>query len=165
MPTSKTLVNSRISLARVNPHRLFHILHRRVSSGRRPQEYSVLTPALCNAGNSRVLIHRQSQLRTDIHGLLIILFGVLHTADGILTYLGLRFTSVIEVNPVLNYAVDLMGLGLSIFLLKLACLGVIAFLFSGRSRIKSCWSTAALTSAVYFYCWVVSNNLALVSAS
>lgn len=100
-----------------------------------------------------------------IHSFLLVMFGLLHAADGVVTYFGLRFTNVDEANPVLVYAADNFGLGLSIFFLKLACLAVVAFLFSQRRRIKSCWSTAVLTSAVYFYCWVVGNNVLLITVT
>jgi len=100
-----------------------------------------------------------------IHSFLLVMFGLLHAADGVVTYLGLRFTDVDEANPLLVYAADNFGLGLSILLLKLACLAVVAFLFTQRRRIKSCWSTAVLTSAVYFYCWVVGNNVLLITVT
>lgn len=94
--------------------------------------------------------------------LLIILFGLLHVADGVITYLGLNFTSVDEVNPVLNYFIELLGLGFSITFLKLACLSVLVFLFYDRHKMKSRWITASLASAVTFYSWVVSSNVLLV---
>ncbi|QPK64222.1 hypothetical protein IVG45_04425 [Methylomonas sp. LL1] len=94
--------------------------------------------------------------------LLIVLFGLLHVADGVVTYLGLNFTSVDEVNPVLNYFVELLGLGFSITLLKAACLSVLIFMFYDRHKMKSRWITASLMSAVTFYGWVVSNNVLLV---
>jgi len=109
--------------------------------------------------------HPQTSLRHAANTLLIVLFGLLQTADGIVTYLGLRFASVDEVNPVLNFFAGEFGLGLSITVLKLVCLGVVAFLFFGRHKIKSRWSTTTLACAVTFYCWVVSNNLLLVAGS
>jgi uncharacterized membrane protein len=94
--------------------------------------------------------------------LLIVLFGLLHVADGVVTYFGLHFTDVDEVNPVLNFFIGLLGLGCSITLLKLAILAVVAFLFFERHKMKSRWITATLASAVTFYGWVVSSNVLLV---
>lgn len=94
--------------------------------------------------------------------LLIILFGLLHVADGVITYLGLSFDLVDEANPILVFFAELLGLGVSITALKLLCLSVLAFLFYDRHKMKSRWITAALTSAVSFYSWVVSSNVLLV---
>lgn len=94
--------------------------------------------------------------------LLIILFGLLHIADGVITYLGLSFDVVDEVNPVLNFFAEQIGLGFSITALKLACLSALIYLFYGRHKMKSRWITATLASAVTFYSWVVSNNIFLV---
>ena len=94
--------------------------------------------------------------------LLIILFGLLHIADGIITYLGLSFDVVDEVNPVLNFCAEQLGLGFSITVLKMACLSVLIFLFYDRHKMKSRWITATLASAVTFYSWVVSSNVFLV---
>ena len=105
---------------------------------------------------------RQMPLRLGANTLLIFLFGLLHTADGIVTYLGLKFASVVEVNPVLNFFAGFLGLGFSITLLKLGCLVVVTFLYLERHKMKSCWSTTALACAVTFYCWVVSSNVILV---
>lgn len=107
----------------------------------------------------------QASFRDCANALLLILFGLLHTADGIITYLGLRFTSVDEANPVLVFFADQFGLGYSITVMKLLCLAVIAYLFFGRHKIKSRLSTATLTGAVTFYCWVVSNNVILVTGA
>lgn len=96
---------------------------------------------------------------------LILLFALLHTADGIITYLGLKFDYVDEANPLLVFFAGTMGLGLSIFLLKLLCLEFIAVLFVARRRMASCWGTATLLSADAFYSWVVSNNIILVAAA
>lgn len=104
----------------------------------------------------------QTSSRDCANALLLVLFGLLHTADGIITYLGLKFTSVDEANPVLVFFADQFGLGYSITAMKLMCLAVIAYLFFGRRKIKSRLSTATLTGAVTFYCWVVSNNVFLV---
>lgn len=92
----------------------------------------------------------------------IVLFGLLQVADGVVTFFGLKFAQVDEANPVLNYFAGLLGLGLSISLLKLAGLAFIVFLFFDRHKMKSQWITASLGSAVSFYSWVVSNNVLLV---
>lgn len=101
-----------------------------------------------------------------MYGLLIILFGLLQIADGLVTYHGLNFSGLDEANPLLNFCAEHFGLGLSIALLKLAGLGFITFLFFDRhkmkSRMKSRWITATLTLAVSFYSYVVTNNLMLV---
>ncbi len=94
--------------------------------------------------------------------LLIILFGLLHVADGIITYLGLSFDVVDEANPVLNFCAEQVGLGFSITTLKLACISVLIYMFYGRHKMKSPWVTATLASAVSFYSWVVTNNIFLV---
>jgi uncharacterized membrane protein len=100
--------------------------------------------------------------RNTVNTLMIVLFGLLHVADGVLTYLGLSFTNVDEVNPVLNYFAGLLGLGVAITVLKLAILSVIALIFFDRHSIKSRWGTATLASADTFYSWVVTNNFILV---
>ncbi len=97
-----------------------------------------------------------------MNGLLIVLFGLLQVADGVVTYLGLRFADVVEVNPLLNYCAAQMGLGTSISTLKLLILALIAYLFFARHKMKNRWGTATLFGAVSFYSWVVSNNLLLV---
>jgi uncharacterized membrane protein len=97
-----------------------------------------------------------------VDALLIVLFGLLHVADGVVTYFGLSFSGLEEANPLLNYCADSVGLGCSITLLKLAELGFVAYLFAGRRNMKSPWITATLASAVVFYSWVVTNNVMLV---
>lgn len=97
-----------------------------------------------------------------INSSLILLFGLLHTADGIVTYFGLKFNYATEVNPVLLFFAGTMGLGLAIFALKLLCVEFIALLYVTRRNIGSCWGTATLFSADAFYSWVVSNNIVLV---
>lgn len=101
-------------------------------------------------------------LKYLINSSLILLFGLLHTADGIVTYFGLKFNYATEVNPVLLFFAGTMGLGLAIFALKLLCVEFIALMFVSRRNIGSCWGTATLFSADAFYSWVVSNNLFLV---
>ena len=100
--------------------------------------------------------------RYTVDALLIILFGLLHVADGIVTYFGLSFFDLEEANPVLNYCADSFGLGCSITVLKMMELSFIAFLFASRRKMKSPWITATLASAVVFYSWVVTNNVMLV---
>jgi hypothetical protein len=97
-----------------------------------------------------------------MYAILIILFALLQVADGIVTYLGLSFSGLEEVNPVLNFSSELLGLGYSIFLIKAAGLAFITFLFFDRHKMKSGWIKATLTSAVAFYSWVVTNNVLLV---
>jgi hypothetical protein len=109
------------------------------------------------------LLHASLPIRLTLNALLIIAFGILHTADGVVTYLGLHFNVVDEANPVLNFVAGHMGLGYSIFLMKLLCLDVLFVLYRGRHKMHSVWNTAALASAVVFYCWVVSNNVVLVT--
>lgn len=96
---------------------------------------------------------------------LIALFALLQVADGVVTYLGLSFASVDEVNPVLEYVAGWFGLGGSISLLKLAGLMFLAFLFHDRHKMRSVWITVTLASAVGFYCWIVAGNVALVVGS
>lgn len=105
------------------------------------------------------------QLKYSLNSALLIVFALLHTADGFVTYFGLKFTSVDEANPVLVFVAGILGLGLSIFLLKLVCLSVIAMLYSGRRNLGNCWSTATLFSADAFYSYVVGNNLFLVAVA
>lgn len=94
--------------------------------------------------------------------LLILLFGLLHIADGVVTYLGLKFFGLEEVNPVLILSAKAIGLGNSITLFKMGELGLVAFLFFDRHKMRSRWITATLASAVVFYGWVVTNNVSLV---
>ena len=92
----------------------------------------------------------------------IVLFGLLQVADGVVTFFGLKFANVDEVNPVLNYVAEWIGLGFSIGLIKLAGLAFIAFLFYDRHKMKSRWITTSLGLSVSFYSWVVSSNVILV---
>jgi len=101
--------------------------------------------------------------RYEVNALLIVLFGLLQVADGIVTFFGLKCANVDEVNPVLNFFAGLLGLGLSITLIKLAGLAFITFLFFDRRKMKSRWITTTLGLAVAFYSWVVSNNMLLVA--
>lgn len=103
-----------------------------------------------------------TQPKHVVNAMLILLFGILHIADGLVTYLGLSFAAVNEVNPLLNYFAGLWGLGLAITLLKIAILFAITYIFIGRHTIKSRWGTATLAWADTFYSWVVTNNFVLV---
>jgi hypothetical protein len=100
--------------------------------------------------------------RYEVNALLIVLFGLLQIADGVVTYFGLGSAQLDEVNPALNGLVGLFGLGYSITLIKLAGLAFVTFLFFDRKKMKSLWITATLASAVTFYSWVVSRNVILV---
>lgn len=124
--------------------------------------------SLCVLNNTKlipILNVRAGQLQYSLNSALIVTFALLHTADGIITYLGLKFTTVDEANPLLLIAASSWGLGLAIFLLKLVCLAVIGLLFFARRNLGNCWSTASLLSADAFYSWVVGNNLFLVVAT
>lgn len=103
------------------------------------------------------------EFKASLNRSLIVMFALLHAADGIITYFGLKFTLVDEANPILLVVAGITGLGLSIFILKLVCIGVIGLLFAARRNLGNCWSTASLISADAFYSWVVGNNLFLVS--
>jgi hypothetical protein len=92
----------------------------------------------------------------------MLLYGLLHVADGLVTYLGLSSLRAEEANPILNFFAGLIGLGLSITLFKAAELVLIARLFVKRRSLRSRWVTATLLSAVGSYTWVVTNNLVLV---
>jgi len=94
--------------------------------------------------------------------LLIVVFGLLQVADGVVTYLGLSLSGLEEVNPVLNFCAELMGVGCSIVLIKMAGLAFITLLFVDRHKVENRWITATLTMAVAFYSWVVTNNVMLV---
>lgn len=102
------------------------------------------------------------QFKYFINTSLILLFAFLHTADGIVTYFGLKFNYATEVNPILIFFAGTMGLGLAIFALKLLCVEFIAVLYFARRNIGGGWATASLLSADAFYSWVVSNNILLV---
>jgi hypothetical protein len=103
-----------------------------------------------------------SRQRFACNTVLIVLFALLHVADGFITYLGLSFTDVDEVNPLLNYAAGILGLGRAIVLLKLIILSLIAAIFFDRCTIKGRWATVALMLAVVFYSGVVASNVMLV---
>jgi Domain of unknown function (DUF5658) len=102
------------------------------------------------------------QFRQTVNSLMILLFAVLHIADGVVTYLGLSFTGVNEANPILNYIVPHYGLGPAIAMVKVYVLLVLTLVYFDRNAIKSRWGTAALAWADTFYGWVVANNFILV---
>ena len=116
-----------------------------------------------DAGFLDPLSGSQSRSRLHINTALIASFGGLHVADGIVTYLGLRFAQVAEVNPLLNYVAELLGLGVSITLLKLVILGLITAIFFERHKIRNRWSTTSLALAVMFYICVIVSNVLLVA--
>jgi len=128
-------------------------------------------PIHCPIENSRVarLIELrycwQAPPRQTVNTLMILLFGLLHMADGVVTYQGLSFADVDEVNPVLNYFAAQLGLGVAIALLKFTIIAVITLIFYERCSIKSRWGTVTLASADTFYSWVVTNNFILVLSS
>ncbi len=99
--------------------------------------------------------------RHNVNALMIVLFGLLNVADGVVTYLGLSFANVIEVNPILNYFAELLGVGVAIVSVKLAILIIIAFIFFDRHSIQSRLGTVTLASAATFYSWVVFRNFIL----
>lgn len=119
-------------------------------------------PKVKRPGFFRELSGWQIPTRHKLNAAMLVLFGLLHIADGAITYFGLSFTDVDEVNPILNYFAGLVGLGLAITSLKVAILLVIAFIFFDRHSIKGRWGTATLVWADAFYSWVVTNNFALV---
>jgi hypothetical protein len=107
----------------------------------------------------------QPVLVNALNSILIVLFALLHIADGIVTYFGLSFAGVEEVNPLVSYFIGVLGLGYSIVLLKLICLMVIGTLYIKRRTIKSLWGTTSLACAASFYVWVVNNNVSLLISS
>lgn len=132
---------------------------------RRTNKFFSLLQGLClvsHPPHSPVLGIEVGKFKYFVNTILILLYALLHTADGIVTYLGLKFDLVDEVNPLLIFLAGTMGLGLSIFLLKLLFLEFIAVLYFARHRMVSCWGTATLLTADAFYGWVVSNNIVLV---
>ena len=143
----------------------------------KPQGYSLFAAAHNLKLSLQCLCLSNRQAHSSIFGIetghikylvntsLILLFALLHTADGIITYLGLKFDLVDEANPLLLFFAGTMGLGISIFALKLLCIEFIAVLYFARRNMGSCWGTATLLSADAFYSWVVSNNILLVAAA
>jgi uncharacterized membrane protein len=129
-----------------------------------PKEYDMKFPinfAMAIRRRSWFLIPRIGSFilrRHNVNALMIVLFGLLNVADGVVTYLGLSVADVIEVNPILNYFAGLLGLGVAIVLLKLAILIIIAYIFFDRHSIQSRLGTVTLASADTFYGWVVFSN-------
>ena len=117
---------------------------------------------LCFKNQFNSVSFQQLLLRTNLNMFLIVAFGLLQIADGAITYFGLSFSAVDEVNPLLNICAEYLGLGMSITVVKLIIIMGIMFLFCARHQMKSRWNTATLASAVSFYSWVVSSNVNLV---
>jgi len=97
-----------------------------------------------------------------VNAILIVTFGLLQLADGIITFMGLSCGKVDEVNPLLNCFADLFGLGASITVLKAVGIAFLGLMFLDRHKIENRWLTGTLCGAVAFYGWVVSNNVYLV---
>jgi len=93
---------------------------------------------------------------------LILLFGLLNIADGILTYLGLRYCEVAEANPILDVFSNTIGLGYSIMLIKSMVLASLLMLFLSRNTVNRCGSSLMLVAGNVLYFWVVGNNANLV---
>ena len=123
------------------------------------QQCASATPVRNDAGR------RTTRWTLPVTGTLIVLFGLLQIADGVITYLGLDQSLVDEMNPLLNACAEAIGLAASIATLKLGGLAFITFLFLDRHKMKSRWITATLGTAVGFYAWVVANNVSLVMAA
>lgn len=94
--------------------------------------------------------------------LLIVLFGLLQFADGIVTYLGLRSPRIEEANPFANLCFEVFGEACSITLLKLVGLSFVLFLFLERHKMKTRWIRCSLLSGVLFSSWALLHNLVLV---
>ena len=120
-----------------------------------PLDKSCLTGLLLS--HAAYLLPRQT-----VNTCMIVLFGLLHVTDGVVTYLGLSFANVDEANPILNYVAGQYGLGIAITLVKLTVLLVLALVYFDRHSIKSRWGTAVLAWADTFYGWVVANNFMLI---
>lgn len=94
--------------------------------------------------------------------LLVVLFGLLQAADGIVTYIGLQSVAIAEANPFASCCFELLGTGVAITLIKLVALIFIIFLFLERRKLNNRWITGTLTSGVLFSSWVLLHNLALI---
>lgn len=165
MSASEVTIEQRIVQAGMECHALVQAIHDQLKADYIREKWSLYHPLNLQAHGDRFFVYLSaSQLtpRLAINSALILSFGGLHVADGIVTYLGLTFAELAEVNPVLNYFSGLLGLGVSISLLKLVILGVIAAVFMARRTIRGHWGTATLAMAVMFYCGVVANNVLLV---
>jgi len=111
-------------------------------------------------GNFAWLIPLRKCLHIQVS--LILLFGLLNIADGILTYLGLRYCEVAEANPILDIFSHTIGLGYSIILVKSMVLASLIMLFLSRNTVNRCGSSIMLLTGNLLYFWVVGNNANLV---
>lgn len=166
MSAAEVNIEQRIVQAGIECHSLVQTIHDHFKAHYVREELDLHHPlGLVKAHAARflkLLSGSQSTPRLFVNTTLIASFGGLHVADGIITYLGLTFAEVAEINPVLNYFTGLMGLGVSITVLKLMILGLLSAIFIDRRTIKSRWGTATLALAVMFYSGVVINNVLLV---
>lgn len=165
MSTDEATIEQRIIQAGMECHTLVQAIHDQLKAHYIREKLGWYHPLGLKARVGRFfefISGSQSTPRFVANSALILSFGGLHVADGIVTYLGLTFAELAEVNPVLNYFSGLLGLGVSISLLKLVILGLIAAVFMVRRTIRGHWGTATLALAVVFYCGVVAGNLLLV---
>lgn len=167
MSASETSIEQRIDQAGRECHGLIQALHDQLKADYKgeKQDTRLARVRITTRTNSFLTCraHAPATLRQTVNTALLTLFGGLQVADGILTYLGLRFAELAEVNPLLNYLTGLLGLGVSITLLKLVILGVIAAIFITRRTIKRHWGTVALALAVIAYCGVNVSNALLIA--
>lgn len=167
MSASEATIEQRMVQAGLECHTLVQAIHEQLKADYLRKQCSPLHPL--DSVKTRVgrffaaFSGSQDRTRLVANTALIASFGGLHIMDGIITYLGLTFAEVSEVNPVLNYFSGLLGLGVSITLLKLLILAAIVVIFTGRRTIRNHWGTVALALAVMFYCGVVINNVLLVA--
>lgn len=165
MSIYQAIVKQRVMQAGMQNHKLLQVMHDQLKANYMRKQVSRNSSLGLKAGGNRffgTFSIAQLTPRLAVNSALILSFGGLQVADGIVTYLGLSFAELTEVNPVLNYFSSLLGLGFSIGLLKLVILGVIAAVFLARRTIRGHWATAALALAVMFYCGVVASNVRLV---
>lgn len=122
-------------------------------------------PSLCTRVSAVSLQAIGITLR--MRALLIILFGLLNITDGALTFHGLKFGSVAELNPVLDYLGSHLGLslGYAILAVKTLVIAALAYLLTCHYRMNRCAGILALIIANIFYLWVVGNNAHLVMFS
>ena len=125
-----------------------------------------------NAGHAPLLVSKAKSnfysytlTLAKLNAIFIILFGLLHVADGVLTYFGLSYSNVIEVNPILNYFIELSSIGYSILFVKSLIIFIIFLIFINRNNIKGQLGTIALLCANVFYVFIVFNNAILVLAT
>ncbi len=167
MSASEATIEQRIVQAGFECHTLVQAIHDQLKADYVRKQYRLL-------GSLDRLKTRMGRFCASLSGsqvtskriantVLIASFGGLHVMDGIITYLGLAYAELVEVNPLLNYFTGLMGLGVSIALLKLVILAVIVVIFTRRCAIRGHWGTATLALAVVFYSGVVINNVLLVA--